>query len=208
MANTKVDVCNMALRHLSNETIDNFDTDQTPQAQACREFYEQAKDDLLTEFTWFFAQKQANLARLTTTPLFTWDYEYQLPSDLLRIERVLASTQRPAPNPPYEVMEDKILTNEQQVPIVYTFKVPDSDTAKMPSLFKKILSFDMAILMAPGLASNNLVAKLVQQREIATDKAIPRYAAQRRTGIDDVPDNDWTRRGFRDDRTAQSGSTA
>jgi hypothetical protein len=105
----------MALRHLSNETIDNFDTDQTTQAQACREFYEQAKFDLLTEFSWFFAQKQANLARLTTTPLFTWNYEYQLPNDLLRIERVLASTERPAVNPPYEVMGDKILTNEQQV---------------------------------------------------------------------------------------------
>jgi hypothetical protein len=29
MANTKVDICNMALRHLSNETIDNFDTEPT-----------------------------------------------------------------------------------------------------------------------------------------------------------------------------------
>ena len=207
MANTKVDVCNMGLRHISNATIDNFATDQSPQAQACREFYEQAKFDLLTEFSWFFAMKQANLARLTTTPLFTWDFEYQLPDDLLRIERVLASTARPAVNPPYEIMEDKILTNEQQVPIVYTFKVPDSDTAKMPSLFKKILSFDMAILRVPGLASNPLVAKLVAQRDLATDNAIPRYAAQRRTGIDEVPDNDWTRRGFRD-QTAQSGSTA
>jgi hypothetical protein len=208
MANTKVDVCNMGLRHISNAKIDNFDTDQSPQAGACREFYEQAKFDLLTEFSWFFAQKQANLARLTTTPLFTWDYEYQLPNDLLRIERVLASTERPVPNPPYEVLGDKILTNEQQVPIVYTFKVPDSDTAKMPSLFKMILSFDMAILMAPQLASNTLVQKLVAQRDIYTDKAISRYAAQRRTGVDEVPDNDWTRRGFRDDQTAQSGSTA
>jgi hypothetical protein len=208
MANTKVDICNMGLGHLSNEPIDNFDTDQSRHAQKCRLYYEQAKFDLLTEFSWFFAQKQANLARLTTTPLFTWDYEYQLPNDLLRIERVLASTQRPAVNPPYEVMGDKILSNEAQVPIVYTFKFPDSDTAKMPSLFKTILGFDMAILMAPSLASNTLVAKLVAQRDLATDAAIPRYAAQRRTGIDEVPDNDWTRRGFRDDRTAQSGSTA
>lgn len=207
MANTKVDICNMALGHIANEPIDNFASDQTPQARKCRLYYEQALYDLLTEYSWFFAQKQALLARLTTTPLFTWDYEYQLPNDLLRIEKVLASTTRPVPNPPYEVMGDKILTNEAQVPIIYTYKVPDSDTAKMPSLFKIALSFKLAALMAPSLASNRLVPGLIEQMEIVTDSAIPRYAAQRRTGVDEVPENDWTTRGFRDDQTAQSGSS-
>lgn len=54
-------ICNMALGYAGvNATIDSLD-DSSAQAQACKTYYEQYRDQLLTAVQWSFARKRAQL---------------------------------------------------------------------------------------------------------------------------------------------------
>lgn len=84
-----VEICNMALGNLGDKsTIDSL-AEQSPQAQVCRLYYENARDSTLSAFNWGFAQKDATLAMTSNTPLNTyWGFEYGYPADCLRLHRI------------------------------------------------------------------------------------------------------------------------
>ena len=76
---SETDVANVALRLVGGTRITSF-TQATPNANAINDIYSEIRDNLL-EFPWNFATQRVELARLTTTPSFKFDYGYALPSD-------------------------------------------------------------------------------------------------------------------------------
>jgi hypothetical protein len=76
---SETDVANVALRLVGGTRITSF-TQATPNANAINDIYSEIRDNLL-EFPWNFATQRIELARLTTTPSFKFDYAYALPSD-------------------------------------------------------------------------------------------------------------------------------
>jgi hypothetical protein len=95
MAITRTAIANLALRHVGvSRTIANLDaaTDRSAQAQAVRDFFDIAVDEVLRDFDWPFARRMSDasgLALVADDPTTEWAYSYRLPDDCLAIRRML-----------------------------------------------------------------------------------------------------------------------
>jgi len=94
MSASETELCNLALSHLAvagvTFEIQDLDTEKSKEAQACRRFYAQARDEVLRAFPWPFATVIDNLALVATAPNVEWAYSYRYPSDCLMFRRILS----------------------------------------------------------------------------------------------------------------------
>lgn len=83
---SEVAICNLALGRIGiDKTIASL-TEQSKEARNCARFYEHCRDLTLSDGVWPFAVKTVALALLSNTgKLGGWGYQYQKPSDALRI---------------------------------------------------------------------------------------------------------------------------
>lgn len=84
---TKVDICNLALSRVRAGSIGAL-TENSPQAVQCRILYDQARDHLITLFSWGFT-KETRALSLTGNEANEWLYEYDYPNDCLRIHYII-----------------------------------------------------------------------------------------------------------------------
>lgn len=89
---SQVEICNIALSNIRAQSINSID-EAGVNAQYCKLKYEFLRKFMLRSSPWNFARKQAVLAALTDE-LFDWVYAYQYPSDCLRINKLMSSTDR------------------------------------------------------------------------------------------------------------------
>ena len=83
MAQSKVEICNVALGMLGAGPIRDF-TEENKRARMCNAFYLPICDSLVARFDWPFARRIAKLQQVVTTePVPTGWYPYQLPTDCL-----------------------------------------------------------------------------------------------------------------------------
>ena len=81
MADSEVQICNIALRRVQGESITDLETDDSKSAALCRTFFEPTRDALLEDHPWSFALKRQLLAASTDTNLTSYLYPYVLPAD-------------------------------------------------------------------------------------------------------------------------------
>ena len=79
---SKVEICNLALQNVGANSITSL-VEGTAEANECSLRYDTARLALLNMHIWNFAVKRAQLARLTATPEFNYNYKFQLPTDFL-----------------------------------------------------------------------------------------------------------------------------
>ena len=87
-----VDICNQALAHLGDRRIHRLDEDaQVTDATVryCAEFYEQAKQEVLSSHRWTFAKKAVALTRSVGDTIFKYNYSHVLPTDMMRFLEIL-----------------------------------------------------------------------------------------------------------------------
>lgn len=84
MASSEVELCNMALDSLGQESILAL-TDDSNQARACNSRYETARDAVLRAHRWNCATKRAALTELSTAPTWGFNRAFQIPSDFIRL---------------------------------------------------------------------------------------------------------------------------
>jgi len=89
MANSVVDICNLALARVRANSIGAL-TDQSPQAEKCRIYYPEARKMVLSSVWWPFNKKTRSLAKKTFKPA-QWQYAYAYPSDCLMVRKVIPS---------------------------------------------------------------------------------------------------------------------
>ena len=83
-----VEICNNALIQLGAEdTLLSLDDDTTP-GRMCKAMYDVTRREVLTNFAWNSALKQAQLAALVETPTFEFTYAFQLPADCFRVLKI------------------------------------------------------------------------------------------------------------------------
>lgn len=87
MATSEVSISNMALGWLGGNLIVSLDDDST-EAALCKANYDICRDAVLEDRDWTFATDRRILSALTSAPAFGYAYQYQLPSDLIRILEV------------------------------------------------------------------------------------------------------------------------
>lgn len=82
--NTSVDMANLALAHLKESPISDFDFSSVA-SRWFRNHYAAHRDAFLGMHDWDFATELLNVPADTTEPPFRWSYRYRKPADALRI---------------------------------------------------------------------------------------------------------------------------
>lgn len=169
---TDVAIANTALIMNGADDINSF-SDNTFEAKLASSTYETTKEALLQAYPWRFTLKQADLGgALAASPEFQWDYQYQLPSDCLRI----ISLQH---NADYELYDKQVYTNEKPCKIVYQRNVSE---ANMPSYFRRALEFRLARVFAISLQEDvNKMSVFERAADKETARARQLDAQQRTT---------------------------
>lgn len=146
-------ICNSSLLMANANTINSFD-DSTREALMCNQLYETTRDTQLSKHPWSFSIFQEKLAKTTNTPLFDYDYEYQLPTGYIRILKTdnLGND--------YRILKDKLLSNQTEVELLYQ-KNPGEEF--FPAYFERLVELKMAELLSLSLVQDEAMAQAFQR---------------------------------------------
>ena len=153
MAST-VDICNGALNQLGATTILSL-TEDSKNARLCNSRYTQVRDGVFRSHPWNCLQKRIELAADTTAPAWGFSNAYTLPSDCLRLLRILDYDSN------YKVEGRKILSNTSSMKILYVARVTDPN--EYDELLRETLSAALGADIAFGITSNNQTAQNMYQ---------------------------------------------
>jgi len=140
---TKLSICSDALILLGASPLSSF-SEGTDSAQICDRIYNDLKDSVIASYPWSWSFKKVQLARLTSTPVNEWKYEYSLPGDRLAgVRAVFNSGQTGVSSTPngWEILGSTLQTNYETVFIDYQFSPNESG---IPSYFIQLLKYAMA----------------------------------------------------------------
>ena len=90
-----VNICNDALNHLGAEYINSLE-EETKIARVCKHQYPIARDYMLRTYTWNFALKRDELTPNGDTLVWGEAYEFNMPADCIRLNKVMKSPSSPA----------------------------------------------------------------------------------------------------------------
>jgi hypothetical protein len=181
-------VCNQALAEIRAPTITAID-DQSPEADACLQHYDDCLETLLECHEWGFAKKRVQLALTTNDRTTEWAYAYAAPNDLGTMGRVVYPFQAPLAGVYYAFDGAKIYTNLESAWLDYSSNVVDE--ALWPAMFRRALAFDLASHLAITLRDDRAMkGDLIQQYEAAKRRAMAddlnRYPRQDDRVVDEV----------------------
>ena len=136
---TSLSICSDALLMLGAKPISSFD-EGSDEASVANRLYTDIKNQALLMYPWSFSFKKTPCARLITTPVNEYRYEYQLPGDRLTSPRAVYDTNATSvpPRKEYRIIGDKILTDYEQIYIDYQYSVAEYD---MPSYFVQLMKY-------------------------------------------------------------------
>lgn len=163
-----IQICNMALTRIGqNQLILSID-EQSQAAELCNLHYEDARDAVLRDFDWPFAEARVYLADIGSPPT-NWAYRYRYPTDCLKARRIaIPGNENPRADErvPYQVIHADggraIVTNQPQAELVYTAKV--EDTTYFDPLFVSALAWRLAAEIAMGLQARPENFQAAQQQ--------------------------------------------
>lgn len=162
MAN-KTSICSDAALFLGSSPISDLE-ENTTQAMIFSNLFDDVVNDLLRVYPWSFALKRVRLSPLTSGPAFGFKYEFNVPSDLIRLMAVY-------PKIPFKLESNKILADINSISVLYVFKNENID-AWSPD-FIMAVKYQLASQAAyPITKSDSRVQTLEQlaQRKLAIAK--------------------------------------
>ncbi len=151
MSVTVLGIVNDALLEIGAERITSLDSD-LKRAVICKEQYPKVRDYVLTSHPWVFALKRVQLAQIDEEVSFDFTYQYQLPSDCLRVIKM------DGVDSIYKIEGDRLLTDESVVKIQYIQAITDA------SRFTHNFAFAVAYLLAAKICY-----PITQSRELVND---------------------------------------
>lgn len=146
-----IDIINAALSKLGEQPLLVI-TDNSPPGQLANRTYDDLRDALLGEFPWNFATKRASLAASVDTPEWGFDFQYNLPGDLLRLVEV-----NDAVDTGWRNEGGKVVTNmEAPLEIKYIGSV---EVGQMNATFRDALAARLAMEWAEPLSQTTTVVE-------------------------------------------------
>lgn len=182
---TATQIANLAILHCgSSKPIADLTTDRSLEAQTCRTWLDQARQDVLQEIPWSFATKQVTPALVATYPTNEWMYAYEYPSDSMQLVRFMSwrlnnddrqsripyrimqpvsialSAAQPPPTLPYANQAGLwIYTNwpgvNVNLPVVIEYVFDNKNVSQWTSPFCKAMSLYLASLIVVPLTSGD-----------------------------------------------------
>lgn len=150
MAFGKVDICNLALQMLGEETIGSID--EKPKGEVCAVFYDHTVEEVLRLHDWNCARARTELAPLSETPPMEWKYYYQLPVGCLAVRAVQDSGG--SSGYAWEREGNRIVTNQEEIFLVYT-----TTPLSFDSTLRSAIAARLAWYMAYRLTQSRAVQK-------------------------------------------------
>jgi hypothetical protein len=163
---TPLQVCNLALAKVGNEAAQitslpaESDPDYPKEANLCAKFYPIALAEVLRAHPWNCAKKRVELAMKSTSPVFGFSYQFQLPADCLKPLDVSPEQQEWRSlrlNVEWFIEGRAVLTNYEQLYMLYVSNMADLTTAD--PLFIAALYTNLAIKLCYPLNENRLLVK-------------------------------------------------
>ncbi|MFZ9873466.1 MAG: hypothetical protein ACO3FH_11025 [Steroidobacteraceae bacterium] len=159
MAASNVAIANLALTKLGDLRILNL-TDNTKPAREVNAVFDMTRDYLQRRFSWRFCIKRANLAADTSTPLWDWSYQYQIPTDCMRILQV--GQWYPSPDlsdlistgGQEYVLEGKYILSNQAGPLKLRYLSRVTDPVQFDAAFDMAFSAYLAYILAEPLTAS------------------------------------------------------
>lgn len=143
---SEVEIVNLGLVHLGIDKLNSL-SDDRPAARYGSLLYPISRDATLRDHPWNFNLRRVSLTKLTTTPSFGYDAEFQLPNDYLAIRGVDEATPGSID---YKIEGSKLLCNETSMKILYSFRETNVST------YDPMCVQAMGLKMASDLAYNML----------------------------------------------------
>lgn len=168
--NTKVDMANLALAHLKEPRISDFDYSSVA-SRWFKDHYEAYRDAYMSMHDWDFATALASLPAETTSPPFRWKYQYRKPDDCIRIGIQTEDGKRTGRVVPYEIVGQRIMTDcEAPFKLRYVKRVINE------AEFSPLFVHGFALFLASGCAhiitgKNNKAENLSIRANDALDRA-------------------------------------
>lgn len=162
MAATELEVANLALAALGARQITSLSgTEQ--EAKACDQQFDRVRDSLLRSHPWNFATKRVEL-EAATDPDTEWDSAWDLPSDLVRVLRIVGIGEDPAnPVNDFAIEGRTLLLNGTEAPtLVYVCN--SAAVTAWDSLFVDAMVYSLAAAIANRVTQNQALADSMLQK--------------------------------------------
>ncbi|PHR17882.1 MAG: hypothetical protein COA41_11330 [Sphingopyxis sp.] len=150
-----VQICNMALTRIGQSQLITSLDEQSLAAELCTLHYADARDFVLRDFDWPFAEARVFLSDIGSPPV-NWSFRYRYPTDCLKARRIaIPGNENPTADQrtPYKVVHAAggraIITNQQEAELVYTVRV--EDTTYFDPMFVSALAWRLGSELAIGL---------------------------------------------------------
>ncbi len=166
MATSVVQIVNNALVKIGANAILTL-TEDTEAARAANLVYDQIRDACIRDHVWNFAVNRVELAQNSTAPAFGFSYQYNLPSDCLRVLQMQDMSTL------YKIEGGKLLTDDGTAKILYLARVEDVNL--FDSMFVEALSARLAAELSVTLSeSNTLYSNMMEMynRKIADARSM------------------------------------
>ena len=190
-----IQVANRALTKLGSARITSID-DDVKAARSVKSCFEDLRDDELRSHRWSFALKRTSLAALSEAPAFGYEYQYQLPSDFLRLDMindqfpsVVMDNYIGAEALDY-VLEGKKVLTDFEAPLYVRYIAQITDPNMWDINFREALACRIAAELAEDLTQSNQKRQLAwDEYKQAISKAIRTNAIERLPV--QPPDDSW-----------------
>ncbi len=178
MAKSVIEICNNALLDLGEAPIMSLD-DGSKGAELCSRRWPAVRDAVLRAHPWNCAMAQAELAAGADAPLWRWDYLYSLPSDVVRVVRVVSTDGADVTE--WEIQGSLILCNEQ-APLFISYVKRETDPANFDPLLTEVMSSRLTAMLAYPLSASTALAdscwrsyreKLSEARGVDAREGVP-----------------------------------
>jgi len=178
MASSIIEICNNALLDLGEDAIMSL-TDGSKAAGLCNHRWPAVRDAVLRAHPWNCAMAQAELAAAAAAPLWKWEFQYTLPTDFLRIIRIVAPDGTMVED--WEIQGGVILCDED-APIFISYVRRETDPARYDALLGEALSARLVATLAYPLSGSTSLAqaywelyqkKLAEARGVDAREGVP-----------------------------------
>ena len=157
----KTGIANLALSNLGEARIQSL-TDNNSRARACNARIDGVVSTILRMHVWNSALERQLLTSIGS-PVFGWNYIYQLPSDCIKVVEV-------NPVSKYQVEKKNILSNESKLYLLYVAEPEDINNLDV--LLSEAIAMKLAVEIAETLTSKaNLKNEMMQKFVIALQEA-------------------------------------
>jgi hypothetical protein len=168
MAETEVQICNMALARIQGEPITDLVTDDSKSAVLCRTMYEPARDAVLRDHPWSFSIKRQLLALSGAANLTAYTYSYTLPTDPYCLRPLVLldslSLYQEIPGYPFVIEGRILLTSMYAAGLKYIGRV--TDPSEFDANFTDALSWRLAAELIKPIEGTSPVDPWVMYRDV------------------------------------------